>query len=350
MIRKPVHAEPEPVDVHAERRWHSELEILFDTVRDIASDLSVNEVIERLIDRTANHLDCEVVSVLLLEPDSTLRIIAARGLPKEVIDNTCVRVSEGIAGLVIATGEPLLVSDVESDPRFGRPNHERYYTHSCISVPLTFQGRVRGVINVNNKRNQEDFVQSDLRMVEAIASHAAVALASAHRFEEMQERAQRDALTNLANHGCFWSTLETEVKRAQRHGRDLTLVMADVDHFKAYNDRFGHRQGDAALVSVARVLQGCSRAHDLPARYGGEEFAVILPETQLEGGVLFAEKIRESVENIVRHDAGEDGLTVSIGVSTLVQTDRTANGLVEAADVELYRAKANGRNRVCSKD
>jgi len=349
MIRKPIRPESGEFDGTAQRRWHAELEILFDTVHDLASDLSVTEVIERLIDRTATHLDCEIVSVLLVESEATLRIIAARGLPKEVVEKTCVRVSEGIAGMVIATGESLLVSDVESDPRFQGPNHERYYTHSCISVPLVFQGCVRGVINVNNKRNQEEFVQSDLRLLEAIANHAAVALASAHRFEEMQERAQRDALTNLANHGCFWSTLETEVKRAQRHSRDLTLVMADVDHFKAYNDKFGHRQGDAALVAVARVLQGCSRAHDLPARYGGEEFAIILPEASLEGGVIFAEKIRESIENLLLDGAGEGGLTVSLGVAMLSQTDRTANGLVEAADVELYRAKSGGRNRVCSK-
>ena len=333
----------------AQKRWHAEVEILFDTVRDLASDLSVSDVIERLIDRTATHLDCEVVSVLLIESDSTMRMIAARGLPDEIVDNTRVRVSEGIAGVVAATGESLLVKDVESDPRFQRPNHERYYTSSCISVPLIFQGRVRGVINVNNKRNQEEFVQADLRMLEAIASHAAVALASAHRFEEMQDRAQRDSLTNLANHGWFWSSLETELKRAQRHGRQLTLVMADVDHFKGYNDKLGHRKGDAALVAVARVFQGCSRAHDLAARYGGEEFAVILPETALEGGVAFAEKIRESVENLALDDSGEGGLTISLGVATLTQTNRTAGGLVEAADVELYRAKSSGRNRVCSR-
>ncbi len=329
------------------RRWHAELEILFDTVRDLASTLSTFEVIERLIDRTLLHLDSEIASVLLIEPDSGMKIIHARGLPENVVEHTRVAVGDGIAGHVASTGESLLVPDVEKDPRFRRPNHERYYTNSCICAPLVFQGKVRGVINVNNKRNQQEFVPADLRLLEAIAGHAAVALANAHRFEEMQERAQRDALTNLANHGCFWSTIDTEIKRAHRYERELTLVLADVDHFKAYNDQLGHRQGDAALVAVARVIDGCSRVHDLAARYGGEEFAVILPETRIEGGTTFAEKIRQSVENLSLDAGSKRGLTVSLGVANLRQTDGSAAELVEAADVELYRAKAAGRNRVC---
>ncbi len=332
------------------RRWIAELEILFDTVRDLGSTLSTHEVIERLIDRTLLHLDSEIASVLLVESNRAMRIIHARGLPEDVVKNTRVPVGEGIAGHVAASGESLLVPDVEQDPRFRRRNHERYYTSSCISAPLIFHGRVRGVINVNNKRSQKVFAAADLRLLEAIAGHAAVALANAHRYEEMEERAQRDALTNLANHGCFWQTLETELKRADRHGRELSLVLIDVDHFKAYNDRYGHRQGDAALVAVSRVIAGCSRAHDVPARYGGEEFAVILPETPFEGALAFAEKMRQSVEELLLENEGKSRLTVSAGVASLSKGEATSASLVEAADAELYRAKSLGRNRVCAAD
>jgi diguanylate cyclase (GGDEF)-like protein len=334
---------PAPEGGSRSARWLPDLEVLFETVRDLASTLSTNEVIERLIDRTLVHLDSELASVLLMEADGSLRITHARGLPEEVVAQTRMKAGEGIAGHVVATGEPLLIPDVERDPRFRRRNHERYYTSSCVCAPLVFQGKVRGVINVNNKRTQEEFDASDLRLLEAIAAHAAVALANARRFEEMEVRAQRDALTNLANHGFFWSTLESEVKRAQRHERELALVMADVDHFKAYNDRLGHRQGDSALVSVARLIAGCTRSHDLPARYGGEEFAVVLPETPMEGAIAFAEKVRQAVESL-----DECGLTVSVGVACLDQSDGTASDLVETADAQLYRAKSAGRNRVCA--
>ena len=194
------------------RRWQADLEILFETVRDLASTLSTAEVIERLIDRALVHLDSEIASVMLIEADSTLRIFHARGLPDEVVADARTAPGDGIAGHVMVTGEPLLVVDVEKDPRFRRRNHERYYTNSCLSVPLVFQGRVRGVLNVNNRRDQRPFRPEDLRLLETLAGHAAVALSNAFRFEEMEVRAQRDALTNLANHGFFWSTLESRVR------------------------------------------------------------------------------------------------------------------------------------------
>jgi diguanylate cyclase (GGDEF)-like protein len=332
---------PDEIERH---RLYAELEILFDTIRDLASTLSSDEVVERLIDRTLQHMDSEIASVLMTDSEGKLRIVHARGLPVEVIDEVRMQPGEGIAGHVVATGEPLLVSDVERDDRFSRPNKERYFTHSLVSAPLVLQGQVRGVINVNNKRNRAPYTNADMRLLQAIAGHAAVALSNARRYEEMESRAQRDALTNLANHGFFWSTLEAEVKRADRHGRQLALAMIDVDAFKAFNDRFGHPQGDSALVAVSNVIAKTSRAHDLAARYGGEEFAVILTETALQGAEVFAEKIRVGVESLSEHD-----LTVSVGVERLNPGDSAAD-LVERADEQLYRAKDLGRNRVCSRN
>ncbi len=344
-MTQPKQAEARPeVPAEIERdRWQRELEILFETVQDLASTLSSSEVLERLIDRTLGHLNSEIGSVMLVQPDGSLKISYAQGLPDEIVSTARVEAGEGIAGYVVASGEPLLVADVEQDSRFRRSNHERYYTRSCISAPLIFQGRVRGVINVNNKRSQNSYSRNDVRLLQTIASHASMALANACRFEEMEERAQRDALTNLANHGFFWSTLEAEVKRADRHERELSLAIIDVDHFKAYNDRYGHRQGDSALVAVARVIAAAGRAHDLAARYGGEEFAVILHETALNGATTFGEKVCGAVEALAEH-----GLTISVGVASLSQCDGSATDLVEKADTELYRAKSQGRNQVCS--
>ena len=120
-------------------------------------------------------------------------VCRARGLPAEVIDEVRMQPGEGIAGHVVATGRALLVQDVERDDRFTRPNRERYFTHSLVSAPLVLQGQVRGVINVNNKRNKAPYTNADLRLLQAIAGHAAVALSNARRYEEMEARAQRDA-------------------------------------------------------------------------------------------------------------------------------------------------------------
>jgi diguanylate cyclase (GGDEF)-like protein len=333
---------------HAGRRHGAaELEVLYETIRDLTGTLSVHEVIERLLERILLHLDSEIGSVLLHDESAgALRILLARGLPEAVVRDTRIRSGEGISGFVLASGKPLLVADVERDRRFRRRNHERYYTRSCISAPLVIAGVARGVINVNNKASRVAFDREDLRLLEAIAGHAAAALGNAQRFEEMLGRAQRDALTGLANQGYFWELLEGEVRRAKRYGRPLALVMVDVDRFKAYNDRHGHLAGDKALAALARVLVGASRSHDVIARYGGEEFAVLLPETSREGAVRFAEKMRERIEGTGIGAPLGTPLTVSLGVATFPADGERPRELVEAADRELYRAKAAGRNRV----
>lgn len=343
-------ASDEELETQELRRRNAELEVLYETIRDFTSTLAVHEVIERLLDRILLHLDSEIGSVLLRDPSDQLRIVQSRGLPEEVVAETRIGPGEGISGWVVDNGRPLLIADVEQDARFQRRNHERYYTRSCISTPLLIEGTARGVLNVNNKSSREAFRPEDLRLLEAIAAHAAAALSNAQRFEDLLDRSQRDPLTRLANRGHFWSTLETEINRASRHLRPLALVMIDIDHFKAYNDRHGHLDGDRALVAVGSVIESGSRQHDLAARYGGEEFTVVLPETDLEGAATFAEKTRAAIEASDLGLAGGSGLTISLGVAAYPTDGEDAADLMEAADRQLYRAKESGRNRVCAGD
>jgi diguanylate cyclase (GGDEF)-like protein len=328
------------------RYREEELQILFDTIHDLTSTLSIREVIRRLLERVLVHLDSEIASILMVGPDRRLRIAHARGLPEEVVATTCLGPGDGISGYVAETGEAVLIEDIERDPRFRRRNHERYYTRSAISAPLRIHGAAVGVINVNNKRSRQVYAKGDLRLIQAIAGHAAVALFNARRYEETLERAERDALTGLANHGHFWATLGVEFERASRYGRSLSLAMIDVDHFKAFNDRYGHLAGDEALAGVGRVLSEGSRVHDFAARYGGEEFAVLLPETDNGGGSAVAEKFRQAVEAGQFAPAAPGEVTVSIGVSTFPDDGSSAAELVAAADLRLYAAKEQGRNQV----
>jgi diguanylate cyclase (GGDEF)-like protein len=330
-----------------ERRY-AELRLLYDTIRDFTSTLSVREVLDRLLSRALAHLGAEIGSILLLDSDGRLHIVASRGLPADVVETASVGVGEGISGYVARTGRSLLVTDVEKDERFHRRNHERYYTASCVSAPLLHMQSVRGVINVNNKRSREEFYAADLNLLEALAGTASVALANAHRFEAVVERAERDSLTGLANHGHLWSALRVEFERAQRHGRPLSLVMLDVDHFKGFNDRYGHLAGDEALYAMARLLETGSRSHDVVARYGGEEFAVVLPETDAGGARRYAEKMRAAAEAARFGPEGQVSLSVSVGVAAVSPDVRSAQDLVALADARLYHAKQTGRNRVCA--
>jgi diguanylate cyclase (GGDEF)-like protein/PAS domain S-box-containing protein len=165
----------------------------------------------------------------------------------------------------------------------------------------------------------------------------------------LEQLATRDGLTGLANRRCFDDTLHAEWARALRQRQPLSLLMVDVDNFKAYNDANGHLGGDECLKRIATAVSSEMRANDLVARYGGEEFAVILPNQSLKGAASVAERIRTRVEQLQvpnRLAAGQH-VTVSIGAATaLASPDTSASDLVATADAALYRAKHMGRNRI----
>ncbi|HXQ99733.1 MAG TPA: PleD family two-component system response regulator [Pseudomonas sp.] len=167
----------------------------------------------------------------------------------------------------------------------------------------------------------------------------------------LQRLMNSDGLTGLSNRRHFDEYLELEWRRATREQTQLSLMMIDVDYFKASNDNFGHLEGDEALRQVAKAIRASSsRPSDLPARYGGEEFALVLPNTSPGGARLLAEKLRQSIAGMnIPHIAPAEGasLTVSIGLSTMVpQVGSHSRQLIQSADQGLYAAKHNGRNQV----
>jgi len=159
-----------------------------------------------------------------------------------------------------------------------------------------------------------------------------------------------DQLTGLANRRNFDETLEREFKLAKREKNPLSIVMCDIDFFKIYNDSYGHQKGDECLETVSKVLaEVCSRPTDLACRYGGEEFIFILPNTDLNGSTIFAEKVRAGVEALKIDHAGSkvnDYVTLSLGVATYQGQFKTDSDITKAADDALYRAKESGRNKV----
>lgn len=164
--------------------------------------------------------------------------------------------------------------------------------------------------------------------------------------EKLSELASRDGLTGLYNRRHFDGKIAEEVSRAARYGRELSLLMVDIDHFKAVNDRYGHQKGDEVLAAVAETLRASLRGTDIVCRYGGEEIAVLLPETSADNAARIAELCRAKIEAATMNSLGV-GVTVSIGVSSYAAGD-TAELLVKAADGALYKAKEGGRNRVVS--
>jgi diguanylate cyclase (GGDEF)-like protein len=159
----------------------------------------------------------------------------------------------------------------------------------------------------------------------------------------LENLARSDGLTGLANHRTFQEQIRAEVDRSRRHDHHLSLLLMDIDHFKAINDTYGHPVGDSVLAKIARAIEGQIRISDTPARYGGEEFTVILPETGAEGAEVIAERIRVAVESM---DDLPCPVTVSIGVIELDVSKHSVESLIAEADAALYAAKRSGRNRV----
>jgi len=219
---------------------------------------------------------------------------------------------------------------------------------SCMSV---FDHANTMVLFCASAEDVADLNDDDRLILGAVASELVVAVENSRLYKLTKKLAVTDELTGLANYRNLQSRLESEIDRARRYDKRLSLIMLDVDDFKRFNDTFGHVAGDGALAEIARVLQSTVREVDLVARYGGEEFSIVLPETDAAGAFVVAEKVRETVAEALLPGTDEQrgtAVTVSLGVATFPTHARDREGLLREADDALYRAKNGGKNRVRS--
>jgi diguanylate cyclase (GGDEF)-like protein len=218
---------------------------------------------------------------------------------------------------------------------------------SMVSAPLISKRQLLGVLNLH-KYEFAAFSDSEIKLIQTVVSQAAIAIENAQLYEKTKNLSNTDELTGLANRRYFQEILAREVAQARRYGTGFSVVLADIDHFKAYNDTHGHLRGDAVLRKVAAILLQNTRGIDLVARFGGEEFIVLLPKTTTEGGRAAADKLRQCVAAEVFSGAerSQPGgrLTLSLGVAEYPRDSKDIYELLDLADQALYRAKQSGRN------
>jgi diguanylate cyclase (GGDEF)-like protein len=220
-----------------------------------------------------------------------------------------------------------------------------------ICAPLVAQGETLGVLHVGTPAAAEPgppgAAGARRPLIEAVAAQFALGLASVRMREVLRSQSIRDPLTGLFNRRYMEETLEREVRRAERAGRPLTLLLLDIDQFKYQNDRFGHEAGDAVLRELGALLARSLRREDVACRFGGDEFVLVLPDASLDTALRRADEIRETVKGlrVAAHGHRLGAITVSIGLAALPDHGLDREALLAAADTALYRAKRAGRDR-----
>ena len=327
----------------------AEMELLLEVAKAVSGSLDLPEQLETLGRQICARMAIDEFSVLLLD-DTTHQLVieAVAGNAPAGARGMRFRVGEGITGEVAAQGTTIYVPDVEKDGRFLHYQGQRRSTGSFLSVPLRAKGRLVGVMNLSRPR-VDAFTQQEVRLAEAMAAQAALSISNARLYHQTLELSYTDPLTGAANRRQLFLRLEQELSRSLRFGDELSILMIDLDQFKAINDRHGHPVGDGVLRGVALALRRNVRKVDLVSRYGGEEFCVLLPRISRAEAADVAEKLRRAVASgpMTATPAGEPlSCTISIGVAAYGVDATDPAGLIEKADAALYQAKKDGRDRV----
>ncbi len=342
-------------------RYEKALTLLNEISGIILEQRDHQDVLEELIKRVARTFNARAGSIAVLgEQGDYLEFIAGFNKEPDLLKrlNTSRRltVNEGVAGRAFANERIYSVSNVFDDDNIYK---EKFYEHAerenyraIFSIPLIVLNTCIGVCTLyfEGERSFDDFFR---RIMKPVANQIAIAMLQSDLILDLEEsrsrfkkKAETDSLTGLPNHGKLQTTLREELDRAGRYNHTTSCIMVDIDHFKSVNDTYGHPFGDRVLEQLSRYFLEEVRSSDTVGRYGGEEFLFVLPETDSDEAVNFAERLRTRVREI-EFDDGDDTakITISLGVSSLNGTDPSAERIIEEADAALLTAKENGRDQ-----
>ncbi|MCA9508152.1 MAG: diguanylate cyclase [Myxococcales bacterium] len=341
-------------------------ELLMEAAHRLGGTLQRESVVDGLVKLIQEKLSWPQFALFLLESKNHdrhfLRLAATLGINKGKISQPSqVIIGEGVVGMVAQTGAPIIMGNLEKEKnlklwqtldRSGVPL-ELGNSGSLMAVPMIHKGRVTGVFLFLSSENSV-FDKEDVDLIAALAAQTALATINAELYETTLELATSDPLTGILNRRAMMRQIEFELTRTQRFNNDLSLLLVDVDHFKAYNDRMGHVLGDLALKEIASALKSCIRKVDTVARFGGEEFCVILPQTDEKAASEVALKLCHAVRGLKLRGADKQALghlSISIGIAVIsgkadiLDREGISTELIAAADQALYQAKGLGRDR-----
>ncbi|MBL7214987.1 MAG: sensor domain-containing diguanylate cyclase [Phycisphaerae bacterium] len=314
--------------------------------------LDVKRIADICVDEIPALVGAQLASLYILDENSDILHLEKNNHP--FLINNIVSLNQNPPSPMVAalrSKELMIVDDLDhhktpSIRQTQRAFSKNYKTRCCIIAPLICHGRVVGVLNLSDKDGGKSFTEEDIAIIELFRQLVGASIGNINLFEKSQRQAKTDGLTGMLNHRTFYETLEAELRRTQRYGGKLSIIMVDIDNLKPINDNYGHRAGDMAIKQIARRLSACIRQIDIAARYGGDEFSVILPNTTLTDAALAAERM----VNIVRETAMiweqiKVPLSISVGVAQF-DGENCAGDVTKITDQALYAAKQAGKGRV----
>lgn len=326
----------------------AELAAMLAPAIDLATLPHDEEALQRVFHRIAAAVPSHVAVLALHDAQGReLTFTSSFVLQPGVVDGVRLRLDQGIAGWVARERTAVRLEDASDDPRHDPTIARRtgLIPRTMLCVPLIYRDTLLGVVQAINKLDGTSFTADELRLVQALADHAAIALANAQLFRRAEKASLTDDLTGLSNTRHFNAALPA----AMAGGGPVSLLVLDLDAFKGIVDRYGHLVGSRAIATVGRIVGEHLRPGDLGARFGGDEFVVVLPETETTAARELAESIRAAIDAC----ATPDGLTVdisvvtaSVGVATFPTDAANADDLFRAADAAMYRVKTSGKNGV----
>ena len=335
---------------------------LMDILHDVTDELSTAEIYHLLARRVAHALGLSQCSVVLTRHGGPPRV-AAYAFENGISPDFVLSLDKyPELQTALDTGRSVLVENVMVSPLYRHVREmwardgTRIATRSVIAVPFAVGAEEAGVVFLRRNVTEPPLASPDVEFAETVIRAAVSAIQRASLIEttiadnrRLEELALTDPLTKALNRRALGERLAAEMERVRRYSTTMSLLLIDLDHFKAINDTHGHLAGDDVLIEVSMMLQRVVRAVDIVARYGGEEFVVVLPETGAGGAEAFAERLRELIEEhafvVARGRAIR--LTTSIGVACFPSFGvESVEDLLANADQALYRAKSDGRNRV----
>ncbi|MFA5073497.1 MAG: sensor domain-containing diguanylate cyclase [Nitrospirota bacterium] len=331
----------------------NELYIHYHISRTIGSLLDLQETLSKVTEIIQKTLPFERISVYLVdEKREYLSLAFSKGLQ---IQEMRLAIGEGTPGRIVENGEHVHIHDLsifyKTFNDFIHYSGEEKRGGSYVGIALKVHNVTIGVIGMDNS-SQYGLSVDDMDFMAILSHQLAAGIEKSLLFEKIQHMSQHDGLTSLFNYRMFRERLQQEIARRNRTRKPLSLLMLDIDHFKQFNDTYGHQAGDELLKELSAIITRQSRSDslDICCRYGGEEFVVIMPELELHHAMVVAERIRKSVEehHFTLQDASRSGkVTVSLGVASLAENeDMTIEEVIKHADEALYLSKRNGRNRV----